>query len=94
VARKDTGDRHASQLTTPEKKANTEDWDVWEKLAMERLRHYFVIKGDKVEIRDAINPKLPNKHGPRPKFQILDNGQKNIYVPEDATQPPWQQRAR
>jgi len=92
VARKDTGDRHASQLTTPEKKANTEDWDVWEKLAMERLRHYFLIKGDKVEIRDAINPKLPNKHGPRPKYQILNNGQKNIYVPEDSTQPPWQQQ--
>ena len=93
VARKDTGDRHASQLTTPEKVANTEDWDVWREVVMERLRHFFAIKGDKVEIKEAVNPKLPNKWGARPKYQILDNGVKNVFVPQDASLPPWQQQS-
>lgn len=91
VARKDTGDRHASQLTTPEKVANTEDWDTWREAVMERLRHFFVIKGEGAEIKEAVNPKLPNVYGARPKYQILDNGQRNVYVPSDASLPPWQQ---
>lgn len=91
VARKDTGDRHASQLTTPEKVANTEDWDTWREAVMDRLRHFFTIKGEGAEIKEAVNPKLPNTYGARPKYQILDNGQRNVYVPSDASLPPWQQ---
>lgn len=91
VARKDTGDRHASQLTTPEKVANTESWEVWVDAVMKRLQHFFVVKGDAVEIREAVNPKLPSQYGPRPKYQILDDGKKNVYVPSDASLPPWQQ---
>ena len=91
VARKDTGDRHASQLTTPEKVANTEDWDTWREAVMERLRHFFLIKGESAEIKEAVNPKLPSPYGARPKYQILDNGQRNVYVPPDASLPPWQQ---
>ena len=89
VARKDTGDRHASQLTTPEKMANTVEWETWKAAVMERLRHYFIIHGDQVAIKEKVNPRLPMPYGARPKFQILDDGKKNEYVPNESTLPPW-----
>ena len=56
VAKRITGDRHASQQTTPEKLANTVDWPDWMKAARTFIERYFVIKGLNVEVRTKATP--------------------------------------
>jgi hypothetical protein len=81
VARKETGDRHASQLTTP---ANTEEWGKWRGLAMDFIMHYVTIgPNSQVTIKDKMTPRRAHKHGMRPKIQILDDGTKKTYVPKE-----------
>lgn len=90
VARKQTQDRHASQLTSEEKVKNTEKWDVWQSRVMWYLSQYFIIgPGDRVEIRTkskGYKPyfPLPNgmQHRMRVKKTTLDDGTKHTFDPE------------
>jgi hypothetical protein len=90
VARKDTGDRHQSQLNTKEKDENTEKWPVWKDAVLERLSHFFNIDGNIATIKASVKPKLNYPYGPRPTSQILDDtGGNNVYVPKASKLPPW-----
>ena len=89
VARKNTQDRHAAQLTSPEKQANTEKWDVWQARALAYLKNYFVISpnGDKVTIKnkaEGYRPyfELPRPHQMRERITKLDDGKVNKYRPD------------
>ena len=90
VARKQTQDRHASQLTSEEKVKNTEKWDVWQERVMWYLSQYFIIgPGDKVEIRTkakGYKPYFPlpggMQHRMRVKKTTLDDGTKHTFEPE------------
>ena len=90
VARKQTQDRHASQLTSEEKMKNTEKWDVWQDRVMWYLSQYFILgPGDKVEIRTkakGYKPYFPLpgglQHRMRVKKTTLDDGTKHTFEPE------------
>lgn len=92
VAKKGTLDRHAAQLTSPEKAANTVNWGEWQAVVYKYLENYFVMsgpKGDKVRIRtkaEGYKPhvKLPNGmvYQMRKRYSKLDDGSKHSYEPD------------
>ena len=93
VARKQTQDRHAAQLTTPEKAAATVPWDKWQAAALSFLAHYFVVsgpKGDQVRIRTAAEGYKPyfaleqgREHRMRERKSITaDSSVAKAYTPE------------
>ncbi len=93
VARKQTQDRHAAQLTTPEKAAATVPWNLWQAAALSFLGHYFVMggpKGDQVRIRTAAEGYKPyfaleqgREHRMRERKSITaDSSVATTYTPE------------
>ena len=90
IARKETADRHAAQLTSPEKAANTVPWNQWQDAAFAFLSKYFVITGkDVVKIRtkaDGYKPyfALPGglEHKMRTRKNKLDDGSSHNYEPD------------
>ena len=92
VAKKETMDRHAAQLTSPEKAANTVPWDAWQAVVYAYLKNYFVFsgaRGDEVRIRtkaEGYKPffKLPGgrPHAMRKRVTKLDDGSKHTYEPD------------
>ena len=91
VAKRDTMDRHAAQLTSPEKAANTVPWDAWQAAVYEHLKHYFVLsgpRGDQVRIRtkaEGYKPYFPlpggRPHAMRKRFTKLDDGTRHTFEP-------------
>jgi hypothetical protein len=92
VAKKETMDRHAAQLTSPEKAANTVSWDSWQAVVYAYLKNFFVFsgaRGDEVRIRtkaEGYKPffKLPGgrPHAMRKRVTKLDDGSKHVYEPD------------
>lgn len=93
VARKETQERHSSQLTSEEKIKNTEPWDKWVSKVRWFLDRYFIIgKDDSVEIRTKERGYVPYfdlkpeghviAHSMRTKKTTLDDGSKHEFEPE------------
>ena len=92
VAKKNTGDRHASQLTTEYKKENTVEWSEWRAAALGFIKRFLAISGNTVSIRTRATGFEPwwdgHQKGMRPRIQILeDKDKEHVYKP--AKLLPW-----
>jgi hypothetical protein len=92
VAKKNTGDRHASQLTTEYKKENTVEWSEWRAAAMKFIQRYLVFNGEQVTVRTRAQGFEPwwdgHQKGMRPRIQILeDKDKEHVYKPPKLL--PW-----
>jgi hypothetical protein len=93
VAKRITGDKHASQQTTEEKLANTVAWDTWRTVALGFIGRYFVLKNNSVEIRTRATgykpwwPGRPTEMRGRPT--VLDNESKEVVIKPKQLLPWW-----
>ena len=93
VAKRITGDKHASQQTTEEKLANTVPWDTWRQAALKFIGRYFSIQGNTVEIRTRATgykpwwPGRPTEMRGRPT--VLDNETKEVVIKPKQLLPWW-----
>ena len=95
VAKKNTGDRHASQLTTEYKKENTVEWPEWRAAALAFIKRFLVISNSAphhVSVRTRATGFEPwwdgHEKGMRPRIQILeDKDKEHVYKPTKLL--PW-----
>ena len=93
VAKRITGDKHASQQTTQEKLENTAEWSLWREKAMEFIQRYFVITDQGVKIRtrkEGFTPWWPG-HPDKMRLRkaVLDDKDKEVELREKDLLPWW-----
>lgn len=89
VSKKQTAERHASQLTSEEKIKSTEEWGSWQQKAFNFLSKYFIITDTTATIRtkkEGYKPYFPLPGGLNHKMRVkrttLDDGSKHNFEPE------------
>lgn len=91
IARQQTGERHASQIASPEDVANTVPWEEWRAAARNFIEYYFEVQGNSVKVHDCVAPVRPHPHGTRLQRHTIEDpatGAKTEKVFQPAA-PPW-----
>lgn len=93
VAKRITGDKHASQQTTQEKLENTAEWSLWREKAVEFIQRYFVVGDQGVKIRtrkEGFKPWWPG-HPDKMRLRkaVLDDKEKEVELQEKELLPWW-----
>ena len=94
VAKRITGDKHASQQTTKEKLENTEEWSLWREKALEFMQRYFVIDGSgRVSVRTKAQGFTPwwlgHPQQMRLRKTVLENVDKEVVDLREKELLPW-----
>ena len=93
VAKRITGDKHASQQTTAEKLENTVEWSLWQEKALQFIERYFVIKSGAVSLRtrkEGFEPWWPgHPQQMRLRKTVLENVEKEVVDLREKELLPW-----
>lgn len=93
VAKRITGDKHASQQTTKEKLENTEEWSLWREKAVGFIQRYFTMDGNVVKVRtraQGFQPWWPgHPQQMRLRKTVLDNVEKEVVDLREKELLPW-----